>query len=375
MIPSFVESGTYDELADLDTMLKEYYHFMLADKKKIPGIAGRIWNLAQEKEISRDIGLTDGDAKRDMDSCIDKIHAWVSRIQSCEIKDGLHTFGRVPRGEQFRNLLRVLLRVKNGEVPSLREGLCQVLNENLEELQNAPSKLRETGKTNAMVLEEIDSLGREIFKEWEKEEYKEDKIEEILAGFSFGDEKSRQGLVRCLRFAAEEIKPRVLRISRELESLRAAWKGKFVPTGQSGCPTRGNVHLLPTGKNFYSVDPSAIPTRTAWETGVKLAGQLLARYQSDESRIPESVTILVYATEAMRTTGDDIAEILYLYGIRPVWLGNSDRVIGMEMCIRDRHISALIHPASETSYYHHSHDPLQRLLCQREQPPVIWHQK
>lgn len=331
MIPSFVESGTYDELADLDGMLKEYYHFMLTDKERVLGIAQRIWNLAREKEVTRDIGLTDEDAGRDLDGCIDKIHAWISRIQSYEIKDGLHIYGDVPQDERLRNLIRVLLRVKNGSVPSLREGLCEAAGEKLEELLQNPAALRPSGRTNAMVLEELDEWGRQIFLDWEKDAYAEDKIEEILGQYQERYQGRYDKLKSCLQFAAEEVKPRIMRTSREIDSLVGAWNGKMVPTGQSGCPTRGNVHLLPTGKNFYSVDPSAIPSRSAWEVGVRLADQLLERYEADEGKIPESVAILVYATEAMRTTGDDIAEILWLLGIRPVWLGSSDRVVGLEV--------------------------------------------
>ncbi len=104
----------------------------------------------------------------------------------------------------------------------------------------------------------------------------------------------------------------------------------MVPTGPSGNPTRGNAHLLPTGANFYSLDPGAIPSRSAWHIGVKLADQLLARYREENGSYPENIAILIYATDAMRTSGDDIAEILYLLGLKPLWLGGSDRVIGFE---------------------------------------------
>lgn len=330
LIPSMVESGTYEELADIDTMMKEYYHFMLVDKSRVAAISKRIWDLACETNLTQDIGLTEEDALRHIDECMDKIHAWISRIQSQEIADGLHIYGNIPQGDRLKNLIKVLLRVKNGDIPSLREGIAEAMGYDLKHLLDYPTELLSIGKTNAMILEEIDEIGREIFVSLQTEGYREEVIEHILNKEIWKKGRTCK-LKQCLLFAISEVKPKIEQTSRELTSLINGYNGKLVPTGLSGCPTRGNVHLLPTGKNFYTVDPGAIPSRSAWETGVKLAEQLLDRYLKDEGKIPENIAILVLATESMRTTGDDIAEILYLYGLKPVWLGNSDRVIGIEV--------------------------------------------
>lgn len=263
LIPSMTESGTYEELADLDGMMKEYYHFMLVDKARVPGITRRIWELAKESHITEDLELTEEDATTDPDGCMDQIHSWVSRIQSQEIADGLHIYGEVPEKEQFRNLMKVMLRVKNGEVPSLRDGLAQAAGYDLKELLDSPAKLLSSGKTNAMVLAELDEIGRRIFIGWQEEEYIESAIGRVISN-AFPDKNAdiRQ-LKECLIFAGEEIRPRIEQTSREMVSLLRGYSGKMVPTGMSGCPTRGNAELLPTGKNFYTVDPSAIPSRSA----------------------------------------------------------------------------------------------------------------
>ena len=88
--------------------------------------------------------------------------------------------------------------------------------------------------------------------------------------------------------------------------------------------------MLPTGRNFYSVDPKAVPSRLAWETGVAMADSLLARYRDDYGRWPQSVGLSVWGTSAMRTAGDDIAEVLALLGVRPVWDDASRRVVDLE---------------------------------------------
>ena len=123
----------------------------------------------------------------------------------------------------------------------------------------------------------------------------------------------------------------------EITNFIRAVKGEFVPQGPSGAPSRGNAHILPTGRNFYMIDPAAIPTRAAWITGIRLADDLLKKHKDDQgseplrSSWPESIAIVVYSGDTIETTGDDIAEIMYLYGVRPVWLGNTDRIIGLEV--------------------------------------------
>jgi cobaltochelatase CobN len=131
-----------------------------------------------------------------------------------------------------------------------------------------------------------------------------------------------------LEFAAREVVPRLARTPDEIAHLMHALDGGFVPAGPSGSPTRGLVGVLPTGRNFYAVDPKAIPSPLAWSVGVALADSLLARYRAEGDGWPESVGLVVWGTAAMRTAGDDIAEALWLLGCRPTWDEQSRRVTG-----------------------------------------------
>jgi cobaltochelatase CobN len=142
---------------------------------------------------------------------------------------------------------------------------------------------------------------------------------------------SDAGVERSLRFAAEEVVPRLMRTPDEMGNLLRGLGGGYVPAGPSGSPTRGLVNVLPTGRNFYSVDPKALPSALSWEVGWGLADDLLRRYLEEEGRYPETVGIVVWGTAAMRTQGDDIAEILALLGVRPVWNEESRRVTGLEV--------------------------------------------
>jgi cobaltochelatase CobN len=120
--------------------------------------------------------------------------------------------------------------------------------------------------------------------------------------------------------------PRLRRTTDELDAVLHALDGGFVPAGPSGSPLRGLVNVLPTGRNFYTVDPRAVPSRLAWQTGQAMAESLVQRYLDETGRHPDSVGLSVWGTSAMRTSGDDIAEVLALLGVRPAWDEASRRV-------------------------------------------------
>ena len=140
---------------------------------------------------------------------------------------------------------------------------------------------------------------------------------------------------RILEFAANEVVPRLRMTSREIDQILHALNGGFIPAGPSGSPLRGLVNVLPTGRNFYSVDPKAIPSRLAWETGQALAESLIARYVQETGEYPRSVGLSVWGTAAMRTAGDDIAEVFALLGVRPVWDEASRRIVGLSVISLD----------------------------------------
>src|SRR4029079_2399745 len=143
--------------------------------------------------------------------------------------------------------------------------------------------------------------------------------------------KSLAQVARVLEFACAELVPRLRATSGEIDAVLHALDGGYIPAGPSGSPTRGLVNVLPTGRNFYSVDPKAIPSRNAWATRQALAGSLVARHLADTGSYPQAVGLTVWGTSAMRTQGDDIAEVLALLGCRPVWDERSRRVTGIEV--------------------------------------------
>ncbi|MFM9841469.1 MAG: cobaltochelatase subunit CobN, partial [Dongiaceae bacterium] len=117
----------------------------------------------------------------------------------------------------------------------------------------------------------------------------------------------------------------------EIAGLLRGLDGRFVAPGPSGAPTRGRPEVLPTGRNFYSIDTRAVPTPVAWSLGWKSACLLLDRYRQEHGAWPKSLALSAWGTANMRTGGDDIAQALALMGVRPTWDQGSGRVAGFEI--------------------------------------------
>ena len=117
----------------------------------------------------------------------------------------------------------------------------------------------------------------------------------------------------------------------EIAGLLAGLDGRFVPPGPSGAPSRGRPEVLPTGRNFYSIDTRAVPTQAAWQLGWKSAALLVERHAQEYGDYPARVALSAWGTANMRTGGDDIAQALALIGARPVWERSSGRVTGFEI--------------------------------------------
>lgn len=120
-------------------------------------------------------------------------------------------------------------------------------------------------------------------------------------------------------------------VSQELEAVRRVFRGAFIAPSESGCPSRGNRQIFPTGRNFYGIHPAQIPSRAAWSAGMELAEELLTRIQKDRGKLPEALTLVVYSGETMKTSGDTIAEILFLLGVRPIWREGTDQIADLEL--------------------------------------------
>ena len=342
LIPPMTRAETYDDLARLEQLLDEYYQVETLDPSKLPAIRVKIWETLRDAELHRDLGVEE--QPEEFSDFLNHVDGYLCEIKDLPIRGGLHVLGQAPEGEPLRHLLAAILRLGAGEVPGLRRAVGaaygldeRVLSENggARVADGAPPGelvVRFPGAsppaTASDLLDMLEEAAQALLLAMESRGWDPSMAgavcEEVL-GVRDG------GVERSLRFAAEEVVPRLLRTPDEMGNLLRGLEGGYVPAGPSGSPTRGLVNVLPTGRNFYSVDPKALPSQLSWEVGRDLADDLLRRYLEEEGRYPETVGIVVWGTAAMRTQGDDIAEILALLGVRPLWNEESRRVTGLEV--------------------------------------------
>ncbi|MEM4473431.1 MAG: cobaltochelatase subunit CobN [Candidatus Bathyarchaeia archaeon] len=328
LVPVMTKADLYEELAELEVLLQEYYHAKVSDQAKIPALMEQIWAKVEQAKLCDDLGINKEEAFSNFDYFIEKLHGYLHEISDTLVNDGLHVLGQPPEGDRLDRYLVALTRLSNGGVPSLREAIAELKGYDFNELQENIGKASIKGRANGDIIEEVDDLSLKLIKRFHELGFKKEVIDnitiELLGGTS---EKIR----RCLEYIADFLVPALRDTKNELLHAISACEAAYIPPGPSGSPTRGMADILPTGRNFYSVDPRAIPSQAAWRVGMSLAQALIERYLKDEGKYPESVGIVVWATDAMKNKGDDIAEILYLMGVKPIWEKTSGRVVGLEV--------------------------------------------
>ena len=340
LIPSMTTADSYGDIARIEQLMDEHYQCQTLDPGKLPLLETQIWEMIQQAELHRDLGIES--QPDDFGGFILEIDGYLCELKDAQIKDGLHILGDTPRDEQLVGLLCALTRLDISGVPSLRRAVSEALGMDysrvMDELGEAPSSQvsnvlerldAETPvRTNGDLLERVELLCREAYRELLDSGFHRDDVAPVVANV-LGTPDSQTQYV--LEYVADTIYPALMRTPDEISNLLRGLEGKFVPPGPSGAPTRGMANILPTGRNFYSVDPKSIPSPSAWETGKQLAQSLLEKYLEEEGSYPEMVGMVVWGTSAMRTHGDDVAQILQLLGIRPVWQPESRRVLGIDV--------------------------------------------
>ncbi len=313
LVPPMTRAETYDDLARLERLLDEYYHVSTLDPAKLPALRARIWELIERAALDRDLHRAAAPGAEEFDDFLLHVDGYLCELKDAQIRGGLHILGRAPAGDAEIDLLAALLRLPQGSVPSLREAVAAAMGVALE------------GRHD---VDAVDAEVKRLLREARAAGWPADPPEPAFLSPTPRD--SDTPVAQALRFAGQVLVPRLARTPDEIAHTLRALDGRYVPAGPSGAPTRGMAHVLPTGRNFYSVDPKTLPTATAWEVGRALAEAVCTRHRHETGDWPRTIGLVLWGTAAMRTSGDDIAEALALLGVRPRWAEESGRVVGLE---------------------------------------------
>ena len=361
LVPPMARADTYGEMAKLEQLLDEYATVAALDPDKLPALRAQIWSLIEAAHLHQDLGVEAQPGSAEFDNFVLHIDGYLCEVKDAAIRDGLHILGAAPSGEALVNLVLVILRAPQlwstrwGALPGLRDALTlpeppaptppTPSTSSTLPTSSTPSATSATSTPSVRVeTDRSERIARELVEAMADADWDVTRASEVASRILTADlsavsgaitpetaDKSLAQVARVLEFACAELVPRLRATSGEIDAVLHALDGGYVPAGPSGSPTRGLVNVLPTGRNFYSVDPKAIPSRTSFETGLALADSLIARHLADEGEYPRCVGLTVWGTSAMRTQGDDIAEVLALIGCRPRWDDASRRVTGFEV--------------------------------------------
>lgn len=325
LTPPLTRAETYGPLRELEALVDEYYEAAGVDPRRLNLLKDKILSLTSATSIDIDAGMVG----EDQDNDLAKLDEYLCELKEAQIRDGLHIFGTSPTGRLERDLSIALARVPRGngkeENSSLQRALATDLKMDFDPLDCLMGKAykgckpkilqdicQDVWRTNGDAVERIELLAIKL-----------------LDGLSPGNWPKTKIVLEMIQ---NVIRPIVASCgTNEKKGLIDTLNGLFIDPAPSGAPTRGRLDVLPTGRNFFSVDSRAIPTPTAWALGWKSANLLIEKHLQDHGDWPKTILLTAWGTANMRTGGDDIAQALALMGVKPKWDTSNRRVIGFEI--------------------------------------------
>lgn len=328
LTPPLTRAESWGELAALEALVDEYHEAAGLDPRRLAHLRAAILDRSHRLGLARDLGI---DSDLPADDHLARLDNHLCELKELQIRDGLHILGTSPEGAQLTDLLVALARLPRGAGQGGDASLPRALAADLDLgwdplgadlgatwVGPRPQVLRDLAenswRTEGDTVERLELLARRL-----------------VAGETAPD-SGWPATRAVLGWIAQVLQPRVTSCGRlELDGLLRGLAGRHVPPGPSGAPSRGRPEVLPTGRNFFSVDCRAVPTPAAWQLGWKSAALVIERHLQDHGSYPRQVALSAWGTANMRTGGDDIAQALALMGCRPLWDAESRRVTGVEV--------------------------------------------
>jgi len=336
LTPPMTRAELYGSLQQLENLIDEYYEADSLDPSRLPVIRDRIHELVIKENLHLDLGIQNETEIFKSESLIlNSIGGYLCELKEAQIRDGLHIFGQCPQGRQLRDLIVAIARIPNRHSSGITRAIAQDWGLDFDPLTADLSM--SSGEYSIVNGTECRTLGDivEVLEEHAAllvEQLINQDSEFRIQNSEFRNQNScTDAMNRVSTWIRDRLLPALQQTDQEITHLLHGLDGGYVPSAPSGAPTRGRPEVLPTGRNFYSVDIRAIPTETAWDIGRKAAETLVEYYTQEHGEYPKTLGLSLWGTATMRTGGDDIAEALALLGVQPVWDGAARRVVDFEI--------------------------------------------
>ncbi|MGB0784257.1 MAG: cobaltochelatase subunit CobN [Marinomonas sp.] len=336
LMPPMTRAETYGDMAELESLVDEYYQAMGMDVRRETWLREQILEKVQTTHLLEELAGIEADND---ESVLEGLDTYLCEIKEAQIRHGLHRLGELPEDDKLADTLVALLRLPRGsEITS--QGILHALVKDLSLQQddfdpmksertlwlgNKPERLQSvselTWRTHADTKERLELMAKALVLSHLIGKASIDELAILLPQTAALLAHSKKRLFVALQQSAND----------EIQALITGLAGGFIPPGPSGAPTRGRLDTLPTGRNFFSVDNRAIPSPAAWAIGQQSAEALIQRHLQEHGDYPRDLGLSVWGTATMRTGGDDIAQAFALMGVRPIWAPGSNRVTDFEV--------------------------------------------
>ncbi len=331
LTPPLTRAESYGPLRTLELLVDEYFEAALLDPRRTEVLRDQIIDRTRALGLDRDCGIAADD---DDASALAKLDNHLCTLKELQIRDGLHVYGHAPTGGRRADLLVALVRLPRpgggaGGASILRALAADLgLGDRFDPLDETPPATPWAGPRPAVLAGLVADRWRTVGDTVERLET----LARDLVGGARACPADWTRTAAVLETVCARIGPAVDACGvAERAALLAGLDGRFVAPGPSGAPTRGRPEVLPTGRNFFSVDTRTVPTPAAWQLGWASAARLLARHRRDHGMWPRALAVSAWGTANMRTGGDDVAQVLALIGVQPTWDAASRRVTGFEV--------------------------------------------
>ncbi|MEQ8667131.1 MAG: cobaltochelatase subunit CobN [Rhodospirillales bacterium] len=339
LTPPLTRAESYGPLRDLEQLVDEYYEAAGVDPRRLKVLKKEILSLCQATGVGADCGMAEDEGE---DEALRKLDNYLCELKELQIRDGLHVFGDAPVGGLLTDLLVALLRVPRASGTKIGknegESILRALADDLG-IGRPDFDPLDCEMAAPWTGDQPEALAALLDEPWRTAGDTVERLELLAKALVSDDQKADPAWTRTaavLDGLADGLRPAVIASGAgEIAGLLTGLDGRFVAPGPSGAPTRGRPDVLPTGRNFYSVDTRTVPTPAAWTLGWKSASLLIETYRQDHGSWPRAMAISAWGTSNMRTGGDDIAQGLALMGVRPTWDTASRRVTGFEVLPAD----------------------------------------
>ena len=346
LTPPLGRAGLHGSMLSLESLLDEYIEARQLGASRCDQIQQQLIQLLIDLNWpSIESFLSRQSSSAEIGDLFEQVETYLCELKEAQIRTGLHRLGDHPQPTQLAELLLAIARSPASDRPGLTQWMSRSVGLECDPWKDEDGALLSDQDRQILerhgchqprrlsdAVEWIEAQAERLLLQLIDADGSQQHDQAPPLDHVFQKLLSSEPLPGPLQFIKTDLWPRLQQsASHEHQAVLAAASGRRIASGPSGAPTRGRDDVLPTGRNFYSVDLRGLPTEAAWDLGRRSAEQLLDLYELEEGEPLRHLALSVWGTATMRNGGEDIAQMFALLGVRPVWDGPTRRMVDLEL--------------------------------------------